>query len=71
MDGMLYASIMHPPVLGSFAEIDRRQGDAGGRRREADGNDRYVQAAGAVSGARRRGGAGGQHLGGDARARKS
>src|SRR4029077_13806567 len=49
-----------------FGEIARRQSGPERRRREANGNDRCVQAPRRLSGTRWRSGAGGQHLGGNA-----
>ena len=64
-DGMVYASIEHPPVLGGTVEERGRQGGAGGEGRAADRDARHVQAAASVPAARRRGGDRRQHVGGD------
>ena len=55
--GMLYASVLHPPVLGCVGRPWSK----------TNRDDRYVQATGSVSGAGRRGRAGRQHLGRHAR----
>ena len=59
MDGMLYASVAHPPVFGSTVKTfdDKAALAVAGVKQTAtiDG----IQAAGGISGAGRRGGAGG------------
>ena len=45
VDGMVYASIEHPPVLGGKLKIGRQHGCAEGRGRIADRRHRSIQAA--------------------------
>ena len=65
VDGMVYASIERPPVLGAtLKSVDDKAALAEGR--AAGGDARSVEAAAAVPAARRRRGHRRQHVGGDA-----
>jgi len=49
MDGMLYANVAHPPVLGSTVKSVDDKADARRERRKANGDARHVEAAAYVS----------------------
>ena len=58
MEGMLYASVMHPPALGTTPKSIDDRATLAVAGREANGDDRHIQATGIVSGTGRRRGAG-------------